>query len=73
MVASSNRGLAIATVIVVGLVVFFGGGAITGRRMGEHMGLPGGYDAVRAWMWIPAVLALGFVGLLLVSMFGKKE
>jgi len=79
---SSKTSLVIALVVVVGLFLFFGGGAMTGSMLGGGMmgqGAVGGYrmghgwvNGGFSWMWIPTLLTLG-LGLLLGWMiFAKK-
>ena len=71
MNATNNTGLVIAFVVVVGLFLLFGGGAMTGVMMSGGMmgrGTMGGIS----WMWIPTLLTLGIGILLGWAVFGKK-
>ena len=80
MRVNTNGSLVVALVVVVGLLVLFGGGAMTGGHMGGAMtgGHIGGGMMGTAWMggfgwmWIPAVLTVGLVVLLARGMVGKK-
>ena len=63
--------LVITFVVVVGLFLLFGGGAMTGAMMSGGMmgrGTMGGIS----WMWIPTLLTLGIGILLGWAIFGKK-
>ena len=71
MSGNTNGALVVALVVVVGLFVLFGSGAMTGGRMGGGMmgtAWMGGFG----WMWIPAVLTVGLGVLLAWGIFGKK-
>ena len=71
MSGNTNGALIVALVVVVGLFVLFGGGAMTGGGMGGGMmgtAWMGGFG----WMWIPAVLTVGLGALLVWGIFGKK-
>jgi hypothetical protein len=74
MSASTNRALVVALVVVVGLFVLFGGGAMTGGRMNGGMGMTGAaWMGGLGWIWIPAVLIVGLGALIVFGIFGKKE
>ena len=71
MNGNTNGALVVALVVVVGLFVLFGGGAMTGGRVGGGMmgtAWMGGFG----WMWIPAVMIVGLGVLLARGMVGKK-
>ncbi len=71
MNGNTNGALVVVLVVVVGLLVLFGGGAMTGGSMGGGMmgtAWMGGFG----WMWIPAVLIVGLGVLLARGMIGKK-
>ena len=59
----NKTGLVIFFVVVVGLFLLFGGGAMTGATMnGGRMG--SGMMGGISWMWIPTLITLG-IGVLL--------
>jgi len=71
MNARTTGALVVAFVVVVGLFVLFGGGAMTGGRMaGGMMGTA--WMGGLGWMWIPVVLAVGLGALLVRGVFEKK-
>ena len=65
------RALVVALVVIVGLFVLFGGGAMTGGRMGGDM-MGNAWMGGFGWMWIPAVLIVGLGVLLVWGILGKK-
>ena len=79
---SSKTPLVIALVLVVGLFLFFGGGAMTGSMIGGGMMGQAGTGGYRmgqgwikgglSWMWIPTLLTLGLSLLLGRMIFAKK-
>ncbi len=72
MNTQTTGALVVALVVVIGLFVLFGGGAMTGGRVsGGMMGTTwmGGFG----WMWIPAVLIVGLGALLARGFFGTKQ
>ena len=75
MSANSNRAVVVGlVVIVVGLLVVFGGGAMTGGRMGGGMGMSGsGSMGGVTWIWIPALLIVGLGALIAFGILGKKQ
>lgn len=71
MNGNTTGALVVALVVVVGLFVLFGGGAMIGGRMGGGMmgtAWMGGFG----WMWIPAVLIVALGVLLARGTVGKK-
>ena len=72
MTANTNGALVVALVVVVGLSVLFGGGAMTGGRMGRGM-MGTAWMGGLGWMWIPGVLTVGLCAVLVWGVFGKKE
>ena len=70
MSANTNRTLVVA-LVVVGLFVLFGGGAMTGGGMGGGM-MGNAWMGGFGWMWIPAVLIVGLGVLLVWGILGKK-
>ena len=81
MSANTTRALVVAFVVVVGLFVLFGGGAMTGGRFGGGAMTGGGMGGGMmgnawmggfGWMWIPTLVALGFGALVVWGLFGKK-
>ena len=71
MNATNKTGLLIAFVVVVGLVLLFGGGAMTGVTLNGGMMGSGGMGGI-SWMWIPTLLALGIGMVLGWAIFAKK-
>ena len=79
---TSKTPLIIALVVVIVLFLFFGGGAMTGSMWGGGMMGQGGIGGYRmghgwisggfSWMWIPALVSLGFGVLLGWTIFAKK-
>lgn len=72
MNASTKTALVITFAIVVGLLLLFGGGAMTGTTMSGGMmgnGTMGGIS----WMWIPALLMVGLGILLVWVIVGQKK
>jgi hypothetical protein len=75
--------LVIALVVVAGLFLLFGIGAMTGTMMnGGWMGtgwtnasgmMGNGWMGGISWMWIPTVLTLGLSVLLGWVLFGKRD
>lgn len=63
--------LVIAFVIIVGLFLLFGGGAMSGATMSGGMMGSGSMSGI-SWMWIPTLLTLGIGILLGWAIFGKK-
>jgi hypothetical protein len=71
MNTTTNTPLVIAFVIVVGLFLGFGGGAMTGGMM--NGGINGsGWMGERNWMWTPALVTLG-LGVVLGWLIFKKK
>ena len=70
MSANTNRTLVVA-LVVVGLFVLVGGGAMSGGRMGGGM-MGNAWMGGFGWMWIPAVLIVGLGVLLVWGILGKK-
>ena len=71
MSANTNRTLIVALVVIVGLFVLFGGGAMTGGRMGGDM-MGNAWMGGFGWMWISAVLVVGLGVLFVWGILGKK-
>jgi len=71
MNANTTGALVVAFVVVVGLFVLFGGGAMTGGRMGGGM-METAWMGGLGWMWIPVVLTVGLGALLVRGVFEKK-
>lgn len=72
MNTTPKTGLIVAFVLVIALVLLFGGGAMTGGTMSGGMMGSGRVGGI-SWMWIPTVLVLGLGALLAWVLFGKKE
>jgi hypothetical protein len=82
MNTTTKTPLVIALVVVTGLFLRFGIGAMTGTMMnGGWMGtgwtngngmMGSGWMGGISWMWIPTVLTLGFGVLLGWVLFGKR-
>lgn len=68
---TNRTSLIIAFVIVVGLFLLFGGGAMSGATMSGGMMGSGSMGGI-SWMWIPTLLTLGIGILLGWAIFGKK-
>ena len=68
---TNKTGLVIAFVVVVGLFLLFGGGAMTGAALSNGMMGSGSMGSI-SWMWIPTLLTLGIGILLGWAIFGKK-
>ncbi len=68
---TNRTSLVIAFVIVVGLFLLFGGGAMSGATMSGGMMGSGSMGGI-SWMWIPTLLTLGIGILLGWAIFGKK-
>ena len=71
MNATNNTALVIAFVVVLVLVLLFGGGAMTGATMSGGM-MGSGRMGGTSWMWIPTLLTLG-IGILLGWAIFKKQ
>lgn len=69
---SNKTVLVIAFVIVVVLLVLFGGGTMTGATLSGGMMGNGAMGGIN-WMWIPTSLMLGLGALLIWVIFGKKK
>jgi len=71
----SSIALILASIVVVLLFLFLGGGMATGGMMGGGMmggGMMSGGMMGGSWLWLPTLLTLG-VGILLGwVIFGKK-
>jgi len=63
--------LIIAVVIVVGSLLLFGSGTMTGW-MGNGGMMGNGMVGGVSWMWIPGIVAIGLVVLLVWGLAGKK-
>lgn len=72
MIAKSNTPLIIAFVVVVALLVLFGGGAMTSGMMNGGAHGTGWMDE-RGWMWTPALIALCLGVALGWVIYKKKE
>ncbi len=68
---TNRTSLVIALVIVVGLFLLFGGGAMSGATMSGGMMGSGSMGGI-SWMLIPTLLTLGIGILLGWAIFGKK-
>jgi hypothetical protein len=81
MKTTTNTSLVIALVVVAGLFLLFGIGAMTGTMMnGGWMGtgwtggmMGNNWMGGISWMWIPTVLTLGLGVLLGWILFGKRD
>ncbi len=71
MNATNNTALVIAFVVVVGLFLLFGGGAMTGATISGGM-MGSGRMGGTSWMWLPTLLTLGIRILLGWAIFEKK-
>ncbi len=69
---NTNGALIAALVVIVGLFLLFGGGAMTGGRTGGGM-MGTAWMGGLGWMWIPAVLTVGLGALLAWGIVGKKQ
>lgn len=72
MNASTKTALVIAFVIVVALLVMFGGGTMTGAMLSGGMMGNGAMGGI-SWMWIPTLLIAGLGVLLFWAIFGQKK
>ena len=68
---ANTSGALVIALVVVGLFVLVGGGAMTGGTTGGGMMGTAWMGGV-GWMWIPALLTVGLVALLVRGMSGKK-
>ena len=72
MNTNSDKSLIVAFVVVVALVLLFGGGAMTGGMMNGGVHGTGWMDE-RSWMWTPAIIALCLGVALGWVIFKKKK
>lgn len=72
MNSTTKTALIIAFVIVVALLLMFGGGTMTGATLSGGMMGNGAMGGI-SWMWIPTVLIVGLGVLLFWAIFGQKK
>ena len=72
MNATTKTALLIAFVIVVALLLIFGGGTMTGATLSGGMMGNGAMGGI-SWMWIPTLLIVGLGVLLFWAIFGQKK
>lgn len=70
---SNKTGLVIAFVIVLVLLLLFGGGTMSGVTMSGGMMGNGTMGGGVSWMWFPTLLMAGLGGLLVWIIFGQKK
>ncbi len=69
---SNKTALVVAFVIVLVLLLLFGGGTMTGVTMSGGMMGNGTMGGV-SWMWFPTLLMAGLGALLVWIIFGQKK
>ena len=69
---SNKTALVIAFVIVLVLLLLFGGGTMTGATLSGGMMGNGAMGGV-SWMWFPTLLMVGLGALLVWIIFGQKK
>ena len=69
---SNKTALIIAFVIVLVLLLLFGGGTMTGATLSGGMMGNGAMGGI-SWMWIPTLLMVGLGVLLVWVIFGQKK
>lgn len=69
---NNKTGLVIAFVIVLVLLLLFGGGTMTGATLSGGMMGNGAMGGI-SWMWIPTLLMVGLVALFIWIIFGDKK
>mgnify|MGYP000126629344 FL=1 len=69
---SNKTALVIAFVIVLVLLLLFGGGTMTGATLSGGMMGNGAMGGI-SWMWIPTLLMVGLVALFIWIIFGDKK
>jgi len=69
---SNRTALVIAFVIVLVLLLLFGGGTMTGATLSGGMMGSGAMGGV-SWMWFPTLLMVGLGALLVWIIFGQKK
>ena len=69
---SNKTALVIAFVIVLVLLLLFGGGTMTGATLSGGMMGNGAMGGI-SWMWIPTLLMVGLVALFIWIIFGEKK
>ena len=69
---NNKTGLVIAFVIVLVLLLLFGGGTMTGATLSGGMMGSGAMGGI-SWMWIPTLLMVGLVALFIWIIFGEKK
>ena len=69
---SNKTALVIAFVIVLVLLLLFGGGTMSGVTMSGGMMGNGTMGGV-SWMWFPTLLMVGLGALLVWIIFGQKK
>lgn len=72
MNVTTKTALVIAFAIVVGLLLLFGGGTMTGATLSGGMMGNGAMGGI-SWMWIPTSLLLGLGVLLVWVIFEQKK
>ena len=69
---NNKTALVIAFVIVLALLLLFGGGTMTGATLSGGMMGNGAMGGI-SWMWIPTLLMVGLVALFIWIIFGEKK
>lgn len=69
---NNKTALVIAFVIVLVLLLLFGGGTMTGATLSGGMMGNGAMGGI-SWMWIPTLLMVGLVALFIWIIFGEKK
>ena len=73
MNTTTKTALVIAFVIVVALLLLFGGEAMIGAMQSGGMMGNGMMGGIIGWMWIPTLLILGLGVLLAWAIFGRRS